>query len=394
MHTSLFSLLLVTLPLASTYTPASTFGSDLLAAQSLIKLGVSVADGSLKKQLATKNVPQTCSIDKISIRREYSTLSNDEKLSYTKAVKCLMAKPGQTPAELAPGVRSRYDDFVATHINQTWSIHACGAFLSWHRYYIWTFEQTLRNECGYNGYLPYWNWGKSALDPINSPYLDGSAYSQGGNGVYEAHNATQGLPSGLLPIAPGVGGGCVETGPYAGVLANISASAPTWPTVEAGVALSYGPRCIRHDISVPLANKWATDDHTVDLLSNPAYQTNIAAFQDRLQFTGNDTVGYYGLHQYGHFAVAGDPSGDFYNSPNEPLFWLHHGNIDRMWWIWQNQKPVDRAFQIGGTRTMLNLPPSDNATIDDTINLGILGAASPISNHVSSVGGQYCYIYV
>lgn len=84
----------------------------------------------------------------------------------------------------------------------------------------------------------------------------------------------------------------------------------------------------------------------------------------------------------------------FYNSPNEPLFWLHHGNVDRMWWIWQNQKPTERAFQIAGTRTMLNIPPSDNATIDDNINLGILGADSPIRNHVSSVGGQYCYIYV
>lgn len=169
MHVSLASLLLVTLPLTSAYTPASTFGSDLLAAQSLIRLGASVADGSLKAKLATEGVPQTCTIDKISIRREYSTLSNSEKLGYTKAVKCLMAKGPITPLDLAPGVRSHYDDFVATHINQTWSIHACGAFLSWHRYYIWTFEQALRNECGYTGYLPYWNWGKSALDPINSP---------------------------------------------------------------------------------------------------------------------------------------------------------------------------------------------------------------------------------
>ncbi|KAK6067544.1 hypothetical protein SCUP234_11542 [Seiridium cupressi] len=383
MRTTLSSLFLVSLPLASGYTPASTSASDLLAAQSLANLNASVADGTLAAQLATKGVSQTCTIETAAVRREYSTLSNDEKLEYTNAVKCLMAKDPITPLDLAPGVRSRYDDFVATHINQTWSIHACGAFLSWHRYFTWTFEQALRDECGYTGYLPYWNWGKSALDPINSPYLDGSEYSQGGNGVYEAHNATQGLPSGLLPIEPGVGGGCVETGPYAGVLANISATGPTWPTVEAGVELSYGPRCIRHDISVPLANEWATDDHTVDLLSNPSWQTDIAAFQDRLQYTGNDTVGYYSLHQYGHFSVTGDPSGDVYNSPNEPLFWLHHGNIDRMWWVWQNQQPIERAFQIGGTRTMLNTPPSDNATIDDLIDLGVNAGASAISQHTT-----------
>ncbi|KAH8646666.1 tyrosinase [Xylariales sp. PMI_506] len=395
MHASLSTLLLlVSSPLVDAYTSASTIGSDILAAQSLINLGIHVADGSLKKELATLGVSQTCSIAKVAVRREYSTLSNAEKLEYTNAVKCMMDKPGITPSDAAPGVRSRYDDFVATHINQTLTIHVCGAFLSWHRYFIWTWEQALRNECGYQGWLPYWNWGKSSQDPLNSPYFDGSEFAQAGNGVYEAHNATIGLPSALLDIAPGVGGGCVETGPYAGYMANISATAPVWPGVEAGEFLGYGPRCLRHDISVPLAQTWATDNHTVDLLTNPAYQTGIGAFQDMLQYTGTDTAGYYGLHQYGHFSVNGDPSGDFFNSPNDPIFWLHHGNIDRMWWIWQNQDPINRSFQIAGTRTMMDSPPSANATIEDLIGMGYNGPSSAIKYHVSSVGGNYCYIYV
>ena len=36
----------------------------------------------------------------------------------------------------------------------------------------------------------------------------------GGNGVYEAHNCTNALPTGLNCIPPGQGGGCVETGPF------------------------------------------------------------------------------------------------------------------------------------------------------------------------------------
>lgn len=43
--------------------------------------------------------------------------------------------------------------------------------------------------------MKYWNWGKSAFDHVNSPYSDGSAYSMGGNGVYEAHKCTNGLPT-------------------------------------------------------------------------------------------------------------------------------------------------------------------------------------------------------
>ena len=30
-------------------------------------------------------------------------------------------------------------------------------FLSWHRFFTYTYEQALRNECGYQGYQPYWN---------------------------------------------------------------------------------------------------------------------------------------------------------------------------------------------------------------------------------------------
>jgi tyrosinase len=53
-----------------------------------------------------------------------------------------------------PGVVTRYEDFVAVHINQTGTIHGTGNFLSWHRYYVWAYEKALREECGYKGAQP------------------------------------------------------------------------------------------------------------------------------------------------------------------------------------------------------------------------------------------------
>lgn len=50
-------------------------------------------------------------------------LSKQEKSAYFNAVKCLQAKPAITPTSVAPGVVSRYEDFVATHILQTLSVH-------------------------------------------------------------------------------------------------------------------------------------------------------------------------------------------------------------------------------------------------------------------------------
>lgn len=50
-------------------------------------------------------------------------LSNSERTEYVTAVLCLQAKPPLTLPSLVPGVRSRFDDFVAAHINQTLTIH-------------------------------------------------------------------------------------------------------------------------------------------------------------------------------------------------------------------------------------------------------------------------------
>lgn len=45
-----------------------------------------------------------------------------QKSAYIDAVRCLQSQPGQTQ-HLYPGVMSRYDDYVGTHINITDSYH-------------------------------------------------------------------------------------------------------------------------------------------------------------------------------------------------------------------------------------------------------------------------------
>jgi tyrosinase len=50
-------------------------------------------------------------------------LSVLERRSYIDAVLCLGRKPARTPAAIAAGAKTRYDDFVVTHIQQTRTIH-------------------------------------------------------------------------------------------------------------------------------------------------------------------------------------------------------------------------------------------------------------------------------
>jgi tyrosinase len=57
-------------------------------------------------------------------------------------------------------------------------------------------------------------------------------------------------------------------------------------------------------------------------------QTRFSAFQTTLEST---------LHADVHNAVGGDMAGS--SSPSDPLFWLHHANIDRLWAAWQIAHP-------------------------------------------------------
>lgn len=97
---------------------------------------------------------QTCTKSTDADTRQNRTyLSNTEKVAYSSAVKCLQSTPSKS-GSFCPGCKSRYDDFVAVHINQTLTIHGTANFLSWHRYFTWSFETALRNECGYKGWQP------------------------------------------------------------------------------------------------------------------------------------------------------------------------------------------------------------------------------------------------
>jgi Common central domain of tyrosinase len=36
------------------------------------------------------------------------------------------------------------------------------------------------------------------------------------------------------------------------------------------------------------------------------------------------------------------------SSPNDPLFWLHHAEVDRLWAIWQQRHPDQTYLPVSG----------------------------------------------
>ncbi|WP_261765765.1 MULTISPECIES: tyrosinase family protein [Pseudoalteromonas] len=68
--------------------------------------------------------------------------------------------------------------------------------------------------------------------------------------------------------------------------------------------------------------------------------------------------------------VGGD-MGNPMISPNDPIFWMHHAQIDRIWSEWQKRNPGEKPYLEGLER---KLAPWDVIydidTIDDISNLG------------------------
>lgn len=99
---------------AHAWKPSSTNGTDKLAHQGLV---------NLKKHHAALNSTTSCDIGSAAVRKEWLSLSDDEKIAYTDAVRCLQETPSISGPTI-PGAKSRFDDFVAVHIKQTTTIHA------------------------------------------------------------------------------------------------------------------------------------------------------------------------------------------------------------------------------------------------------------------------------
>ncbi|CAG7565237.1 unnamed protein product [Fusarium equiseti] len=342
----------------------------------------------------------TCSWKNIRVRREWNTLSKSEKKSYISAVKCLQSRPAKGPETFAAGAKTRFDDWVSIHLNSTQEIHYTGNFLSWHRYFTWLYEEALRNECGYKGTQPYWDWSLTAITGLaKSSIFDGSDTSLSGDGedMGEQDDIILGASSGLPPVylKTGNGGGCVTSGPFKDMSVNLGPAALDLPggKVEANPhPLEYNPRCLKRDLSDSVNKRFA---NATSVLNNILKPKNVLDFQ--MQMQGVPGTGDIGIHGGGHYSMGGDPGRDVYTSPGDPAFYLHHSMIDRVWWIWQMLDPKNRIYgkdALAGTNTFLNMPPSAETTFDDYVRLGWVGADRQIKDLMSTLSGPFCYVYL
>ncbi|KAH6664819.1 hypothetical protein F5X68DRAFT_237253 [Plectosphaerella plurivora] len=349
-------------------------------------------------KLLKRGEKATCTARNIVFRREYGSLSKAQRLDYVNAIKCLQTLPPRTPASVASGARSRFDDFIVTHIQQTLDIHFSGIFMPWHRWFVHEYEKALRDECGYKGYQPYWDWPKYASGPEKSPLFNGDPYSLGGNGDFIPHEGPvivppPGVGGSPIQLPAGVGGGFVTTGPFANMTVNLGPFGgleDTEPGPEGG--LGYNPRGLKRDLGPAMNTRYANYTTVLNLLLKPDIE------QYRLLSEGVPYTPEIGPHGGIHYTIGGDPGGDLFTSPGDPAFWVHHGMMDRMWTLWQALDPVKRHRDISGGdyghMTWANEPPSRKVRLSDVIDMGYAGDSITIGEIMNTLSGPLCYFYL
>ncbi|KAL3472550.1 hypothetical protein BJX99DRAFT_249616 [Aspergillus californicus] len=300
--------------------------------------------------------------DSTAVRKEWTSFTTSQRTEYISSVQCMIVKPPLLDGNQFPGVR--------IHINYTLNVHVSGIFLPCHRQYLWLWEQALKDECGYSGYLPFVPASLSSHQNIDfhlatSPLFDGSDTSLSGDGIYDPNEIGFNIDSERLPR--GTGGGCVASGPFQNHTVHMGPfkynltnrdSLPDW-------AFAYNPRCFTRSLNTGVLARFNSQDAINALLA----AEDIIAFQRTLDSFPNPRD-----------CVAGDPA-----------FMLHYAMVDRLWGMWQDVDRDGRVYQTNGTSSFANKPRTEEVTLETNAEFGILGSSKRVGDLMDS--RQYCYVY-
>ncbi|KAI1347128.1 hypothetical protein F5Y01DRAFT_296147 [Xylaria sp. FL0043] len=286
-----------------------------------------------------------------NVRFEWDDYSASDKQAYVNAINCLVHKPASGKFAYS---KNRYEDFVRLHQSYAPNIHSRSTsqqthkFLLWHRYFVWAFEQVLRDECGFNRAMPWWDekkWaGRFAQSTLFTPSYFGS-----------------------LPGPTNGRGTCVYDGAFSGIQSNLGPG----QTVN-------NPHCVQRAV-----NEGVTAQTGVDSYNTCLARTSYPDFHSCVEFT---------FHAQGHNGV-GATMADAIASPGDPAFFMHHLYIDYVFRKWQ-LGDISRRSTISGCATNDGCTP---LTLDTIIYMGgICGSKCPdlpVRDILRTLQGHFCYRY-
>jgi tyrosinase len=256
-------------------------------------------------------------------RKNQATLSADEKSRFVAAVLAIKAKP--------PVGLGKYDQYVNVHAMFMHYAHRGPAFFPWHREFLRRFELDLQSVDS-NVTLPYWDW---SVDNSTSSSIWNPDF-MGGNGR--------------------TSDGKVMDGPFAYDAGNFRLKVIPDPPENTADYLrrEFGT----HAGSLPTPGSVGVARDVTPYDVPPWDDTSTSGFRNKLEgFLGGTQ-----LHNLVHEWVGGSMRPR--TSPNDPVFFLHHCFVDKLWAEWQAKFPDEGYRPSSGAHLGHNLndlmPPWNN----------------------------------
>lgn len=244
-------------------------------------------------------------------RRDEASLTDAERTRFIDVVRQMMQD-------------GSYQRIAVVHANMRHNMHGTmgrlglNRFLAWHRRFLLAFEQELqRTDRQMQGAetssltIPYWHWSANQQFPVWLANLPPAFGHDGPN-------------SPAVPRTPGSGGELPSTADVLAILNDFEARSGLDDSFNIYEKFTY---CLEG---------WA----------------------DNLPG-----------HNHVHSWVGGVMNNTSY-SPADPVFWLHHGEIDRIWWIWQQDHTNDHPPH---DRSLLQLDPWTESNYHTVLDVAAIG---------------------
>lgn len=237
----------------------------------------------------------------IRYRKNINCLTSDELHDFREALAIMFDLPGED--------ENSYEKLAGLHYlpSPFYCKHGNPGFLTWHRAYMFAYEKALQNiNCDIM--LPFWDWSSGPTTGVPAACTDSTYVNRNGDTIANP------LYSGPMPES--VGGGSTSR---------------------------------RGDIDTTTFDDIATSaQSTLTSLTFSTFQTSLNG----------------GPHGLVHVRVSGE-MGSFPRAGYDPIFYLHHCNVDRLWAQWQLTHPGS----LSTLEAALGLEPFNN-TFDSGWKIG------------------------
>jgi tyrosinase len=301
--------------------------------------------------------------------------------SYAKGVEAMLKLPAEHPQNW---FRNAFIHLMDCPHGNWW-------FYVWHRGYLGYFEQTIRALSGDDNFaIPYWDWTQlpqipdsmfdgvlsptdkafepytgnlavftSFIEPALTKYWNSLSAAQHGQLSIRGYKAFDDLwndVTGFTTSIPG-GGGISGNQAYA-ITCGARYLSRDNPNLDAKTAYNVSPFVVVYsgllptDFYNPVNYLSFTSSKTASHNAQPGGATSFSTLEGLPHNSVHNWIGGVGASDPG-------PYGNMTNflSPVDPIFFLHHANIDRLWDLWtRKQKALNLPYLP---------PPRDLKTLSD-----------------------------